>query len=173
MTYSKLGQADFDDLSAFFDGELPPQEAAAIEQRIDTDPIWRQAYEELLALDVALGRQAAPPSRPDLAERIIQASRGMKGPSKVIPLLRRLIPAAAAAAAIILLVVPFALRRGRPDESNRAANPTPDAALVNTMLKDVPQQDRFVVENLEFFQNYDVLANYETLEAVDRLEEGT
>ncbi len=37
-------------------------------------------------------------------------------------------------------------------------------------LKDVPAQDRFIVENLDFFENYKILENYESLEAIDRLE---
>jgi hypothetical protein len=33
----------------------------------------------------------------------------------------------------------------------------------------VPEEDRFVVENLDVIENLDVLANYETLEAIDKL----
>ena len=34
----------------------------------------------------------------------------------------------------------------------------------------VPKEDRFVVENLDVFEDYDVLVRYQTLEALAALE---
>ena len=41
---------------------------------------------------------------------------------------------------------------------------------IDRIVRRVPPADRFVVENLDLFQDYDVMLDYPTLEAADQLQ---
>ena len=76
---------------------------------------------------------------------------------------------AAAAAAIILVVLAV---MNRPD-----AAPVAGELVTSPALQAVPQAERadvenMIVENLGFFRDYEVIAQFETLEAIDHLEKG-
>ncbi len=58
-----LSDADWERLSAYLDGALPPAERRAVEARLAHDPAWQAARTELLALRAAL-RDLPPPRRP-------------------------------------------------------------------------------------------------------------
>jgi len=167
----RLRQSDFEDLSAYLDGELPAERAAVVERLVTEDPAWRRAAGEVKALHQALESWAAPSSPEGLAERIIRGVRRTGRPKpKVIRVARWLVPAAAAA---ILLVVALTWQR-------RPAPPAPPGeGIVQSALRTLPAEDRFVVENLEFFENYELyslvaeneaLLDTRTLEAIDSLE---
>jgi len=160
MVREPMDQSELEDLSAFLDGELPPQRAAEVEALIRSDPRWAAAQRELNALDAILDAYAAPPAPADLAGRIIRRSRKLGRPKPlVIRLVRWIAPAAAAAAVILIAAV--ALRRG----------PTRTQVSPKDALADVPKADRFVVENLSFFRDYEVIENLETLKAIERLDD--
>jgi len=67
----QLGQSDFEDLSAWLDGELPAERAAEVKRLVDGNPVWRQAEHELRILNEALDGFAAPAPAQGLAGRIL------------------------------------------------------------------------------------------------------
>ena len=74
MTRS-LSQSELEQLSAYFDGELPAEEAARIQSLIATDSAWAEALGDLQALDTAMDVYTAAQAQADLAGRIIAAAR--------------------------------------------------------------------------------------------------
>ncbi len=104
MTRS-LSQSELEQLSAYFDGELPAEEAARIQSLIATDSAWAEALGDLQALDTAMDVYTAAPAQADLAGRIIAAARRERtGSNLTIKLVKYLAPLAAAAAAIVVYV---------------------------------------------------------------------
>lgn len=168
----QLKQFELEDLSVWFDGELAKKRKDEVDRLVATDPAWKQDYERLILLDELLDSCSIPADRTapmiaaeaDLAERIIRNVRRTVRSRRLVIRIAAAAGAAAIAAAIlmaILLVERVVV--GLP-------GPVPGAEVVAKALDSVPAEDRFVVENLEFFEDYDVLENYESLEAIDRLE---
>ena len=150
---TQLSQSDFDDLSAYLDGELPPDEASRVQQCIQTQAPWRQAYEELQSLAKAMDAYAVPAPAADLAQRIIAAARSQRS----MPWFARaawLAPAAAAAAIVIAAIV---LRPTTQPVLPQTAQATPVTHV----------DDAFIVQTMDFFKDYDVVVNLDTLEAID------
>ena len=54
-----MRQPDRDDLSAYFDGELPPERAREVERLIQEDPAWAREHARLAALDEAEKKESA------------------------------------------------------------------------------------------------------------------
>ncbi len=176
----KLTQDEFDDLSAWLDGELPTDRAGEVERLVREDAAWSRAAAELEATDRALDAWTVPAPPADLAERIVESCSARRRRTIVF----RWIAAGAAAAAIVVAAVAltYVARRGAPapsedriartddatDGANQEAPPAPGTKVVDAHLEGVREGDRFVVENLDFFRNYDVLVNLETIEAVER-----
>ena len=143
------------------------------------NPAWTDALGELKALDSALEAWAAPVSPEGITERIV---RGVRASEHRKPRTRRLVrwlgPAVGAAAAAIVLAIVLhtpEIRVLSPPP------PAPEPELVSEILNDIPDGDQFLVENLEFFQNYElcsvmednaVLLDEATLDALDDLEAG-
>ena len=168
----KLGQSDTDDLSAWLDGEAPADRAAEVERLIRDDETWRQAHREMLAVDAALDSYTVPAASPDLAERILAGVHRQAGRSKVLRIAAWLGPVAAAAA---ILLVAFLVLQG-PDKPL-----APDPRTARTELErseafqGVPNVERAALEeetirHLSFLRDYDVAEEFETLEAIERLE---
>jgi anti-sigma factor RsiW len=67
----QLRQSDFEDLTAWLDGELTGQRAAQVERLVHDDPVWRRAEQELRSLHKAIDGYAAPAPAPGLARRIL------------------------------------------------------------------------------------------------------
>jgi hypothetical protein len=189
-----LTQHEFEDLSAWMDGELDGPRAEEIRRRVETDPAWAEAARELVRLDDALDAWRAPDAPGDLPERIVANVRRAARP-RVLRFRRVAIVASAAAAAIVLAVVitqritpPPAPGPGddvagnnapRADAPEDPAPGEPGGEIVAAALDDVPPSDRFVVENLGFFQSYDTAAvlaendellDSDTLAALERLD---
>ena len=166
----QLKQSELEDLSAWFDGELAKKRKDQVERLVATDPAWKQDYERLIRLDELLDSCIIPADRSapmiaaeaDLAERIIRNVRRAARPRLLVIRLAAAAGAVSAVAAATLVAVLWNKPAGQPKGQ--------PAAVVARQLKDVPAQDRFVVENLDFFESYDILENYESLEAIDRLE---
>lgn len=165
----QLKQSEMEDLWAWFDGELDGDRKDEVERLVATDPAWKQEYERLIRLDELLAScvipadQRAAMSLPetDLAERIIRNVRRAARPRRLVIRLAAAAGAAAAIAAAILVAILW----GKPAAPLRTGED-----VVAKALDGVAAKDRFVVENLDFFEDYDVLENYESLEAIDRLE---
>ena len=173
-----LNESDFADLSAWLDGELTGRRAAEVERLVREDAAWRQAAEELKKLETALDGWATPEPPAGLSGRILDSTRHA-GPerSRTVRLARWLIPAAAGVAAAVLLAA-FLLNQqgGRFQPTDRRAQ-GPEA--VEQILRDVPTQDQFIVEHLDFFSSYElygVIAENEplldaaTLDALESIE---
>jgi anti-sigma factor RsiW len=169
MTEPQLTQHELEALSAWMDRELTGESADRVAHKVRTDPAWQRELRRLESVDRALDYWTAPPAPDGLAERIVQASRRQRGPaSPVLSWVRWVVPPAAAAAVLLvgMLVGPFAtspeLSPG-PSQgtSARPGSPSqpPPAAV-----------DKLVAENLDFFEQYDVVSNLDLLEAIGRQE---
>ncbi|MGB2819471.1 MAG: hypothetical protein WBF17_00715, partial [Phycisphaerae bacterium] len=67
----RLGHSDYDELSAYLDGELPAARAADVERLIREDHAWRRAHREMTAVSAALDSYTVPAPPGDLADRIV------------------------------------------------------------------------------------------------------
>lgn len=67
----QLRQSDFEDLSAWLDGELTGPRAAQVEKLVHDDPVWRRAEQDLRSLNEAMDSYAAPEPAPGLTGRIL------------------------------------------------------------------------------------------------------
>ncbi|NLF29399.1 MAG: hypothetical protein GX591_00770 [Planctomycetes bacterium] len=161
MVDRPLTPTEREQLSAYLDGQLGGEEAAAVAARIAGDPRWRAAAGQYGRLDAVLGRWTAPRMRRDLTAAILaEARRTPPRPAWF----RWLVPLAAAAS--IVVAVMLSIDEPAP---RLAAGPPPSDPL-ERVVQAMPQEDRFVVENLDIFADYDVLENFDTLEALAALE---
>ena len=164
----ELGQSDFEDLSAYLDGELGPQRTAEIARLIAEDATWRDAHRQLAAIDAAMDAYEVPAPPEGLADRVVARVRRKARRPLVLRVIGWLAPAAAAAAIILVVLAVM----NRPD-----AAPVAGELVTSPALQAVPQAERadvenMIVENLGFFRDYEVIAQFETLEAIDHLEKG-
>ncbi|MFW6154745.1 MAG: DUF3106 domain-containing protein [Planctomycetota bacterium] len=158
MVDRDLTRTQREQLSAYLDGQLPSDEAAAVAERIADDPRWRKAAAEYERLDAVLDRWTAPRMQRDLTAAILsEARRKPPRPAWV----RWLAPLSAAAA--IVVAVMLSIDRPAP----RTATDAPLAERAKQAVRTVPREDRFVVKQLDIFANYDVLANFDTLRAME------
>jgi len=158
VEHGRLAQPDFEDLSAFVDGELPPARAAEVEALVAADPAWRKAHRELTALDAALNAYTVPDPPADLAERIVRGAG--EAPRPLVVRIARYLAPLAAAAAVVLAVVLWSRPRAKPPAGDAgtgiSARPVPGDGLVRSVLSDVPDADVPVVENLPFVRSLKV-----------------
>ena len=168
----KLRQSDFDDLSAWFDGELDADRAGEVANLVLTDPLWRRTHAELVMLAGALDACDVPSAPSDLADSIIARVRRSGRRSLSARIVRIAVPVAAAASVIIAVT----FLATRPQQQSPGGSPPADrqiarpAADMSGEPLTTAEQDKYIAKNLHFFRNYDVLMNYETLEAIERLE---
>jgi negative regulator of sigma E activity len=164
----KLKTAQVEQISAYLDGELSPQQSAAAADRIRRDEAWGRTARSFEVVDSMLEAWQPPPLRRDLTGSILAAAH--RRPPR--PAWMRVAAPLAAAAAILLVVVLYQVvgPPGRPSGNLRGQSVAQQPrAAEETVLAAVPEEDRFVVENLDVIENLDVLANFETLQAMDRL----
>ena len=159
-------QSELEELSAWMDGELDTPAAERVARLVREDPRWRATFEQFRAVDASLA--ASPPASPagDLADRITAAAYRRRVWARAA----RIAAPAAAAAAIVLAVY-----LGRP----RPLSPVEEE--VTQILSDVASEDRFIVQNLTLFEDYEDVERYEqvrdladadTLAALASLEAG-
>ena len=147
---------DIENLLAWMDGELSGQEAQRVAELAETDPAWREAFEQFSAVDRLTG--LIEPARPkrDLTDQIVRSATRRK--SRLIRVARIAAPLAAAACIIV------ALQLGGPDKKPvTEGQPSVGgvASIVAAILKDVPAEDQFIVRNLTLFRNYDEVTQYQ------------
>lgn len=147
-------QSEIEELVAWMDGELPPDQAARVAGLVRQDPPWQATYREFLAVDAALDRLEVPPPSAHLTDRIVRAARRRQMAGRVF---RALAPLAAAAA--IILAVWLGSRGPEP------VAPSVEQIIAEA-LADVPKEDRFMVENMSMFQNYRDIVSYEEIRSV-------
>ncbi len=138
------------------DGELSGQEARRVAELAETDPEWREAFEQFRAVDRLTGLiEPAGPKR-DLTNRIVRSATRRK--SRLIRVARIAAPLAAAACIII------AIRLGGPDQkpvTNQQPTVGGMTETVAAILKDIPAEDRFIVRNLRMFRDYEKVTQYQ------------
>ena len=157
--------ADFEDLSAHADGQLDDDRAAVVEELIRTDAVWSAQWDRLQAVDRALDAYDVPAPPADLNDRILAGVRYRTRGRKLV--FRLLVPlaGAAAAAAIILVAMTFG---GNGDRTTPTHNGR--EIVEKTPISRPDDVEQAIVENLDFVRDLNVLENYETLEAIERLE---
>jgi anti-sigma factor RsiW len=157
-----IRQSDIEALSAWLDGELPAAEAERMSRRVQDEPALAAACQELRAIDAALDFWPAPPPPADLARRIKDRAAGERRPRGIYRLVRWSAGVAAAAAVFVAALVwsPW-----------RSETPAPGERMTQAPAAETGQVEEFVVKNFDFFQDYDVVVNMETLDEIERLEE--
>lgn len=163
MSSFRMKQSDFADLSAYLDGQLEGPRAAQVQQLIAGDAAWGEAYREMTELDQLIHACDVPPVPADLSQRIISHVRGQRSHA-IVKFVKYAAPLAAAAAIVIGILV-----------WQHLPGPSRPEAQIATIDKPAPQEDPKVaedlaMENLDFFKDYDVVSNLDTLDAIDRLE---
>jgi len=167
MTGTSLNDSDFEELSAFLDGRLDARRAAQIEDHLRSDPHWREALNGLGAVDRALETLSPPPAPPaDLADRVIAGvrRRQRRGPWQWVIRIGGSLAAAAAVAVVAIVIA----RPAVPPPVRQAAAPkaAPTGQEATADSKDASTDAAL----LDFFRDFDVVENFETLEAIERIE---
>ncbi len=103
---NKLTESEFEDLSAWLDGELDSVRAAEVAQLVENDPAWTKACHELRNLDNSLDAWPVPAVPEKLARYIITDAK-IPPRSTLNRILHWATPAAAAAALIMGILLHF------------------------------------------------------------------
>lgn len=167
----ELTQFEQEELSAYFDAQLDQARADEIRQLIHTDNTWKRAYEQMTEVDGLLDLVDVPSVPADLAERIVADVRSRER-GLLIHLRRLARPLAAAAAIALVVIVGWQIEQARRGAGVEVAKPIVTESPVIAELKDLPKEDQFAVQNLDFVRDYDVLENFETIQAIEKLEDG-
>lgn len=169
----QVSQQDLDDLSALHDGELSADASAELRDRLATNPALQAEQRQLVALDDLLDAWHPPHAPADLPERILARADQPSTP-RVLKLSRWIVPAAAAAAIIIVALAMRGTWTGERTPDNNPTGQTPvvsaEQKTVNSVLRDIPADDRFVVENLRFAKDLAVVEHMDTILAMEQLE---
>ena len=172
----KLGQSDVEDLSAFLDGLLDADRAAQVEDLIRNDPAWQAEWNQLQALDSVLDVYDVPAPPDDLAGRIVEFVRARTWHRKV---LRWVWPVAGAAAAAAIIIIAMTVGTTGPETVSPEPKtvvdrpgPDPVSPAPRTLVKKPTsaEVEQAIVEHFDFVRDMDVLENYETLKAIERIE---
>lgn len=166
MSLEQLTQSQREQLNAYLDGELSAEQAQQVAARLAEDPTWASAAGELRQLDRLLDQWTVPPLRRDLSDSIVAKAQHRRG----VPAWVQILTPLAAAAAIVLAV--YVSQRVASD---RPAAPTAPGQAYNAeieqVLSEVEPDDRLAVEHLDMLQEYQVLASFETIQAMERIEQ--
>jgi len=179
-----LTESEIEELSAYLDGELPAERAAAVDRGFKDDPAWREARLEFEEVDRLLDCYTVPPASAELTGRIKSAVQKHARRRQALRSASWLAPAAAAAAAAIIVVGLAVFSSGwlaRPQTPIAAGNGqaptvTVEPELVrSTAFEAVPVDQRpalqeEIIRHLNFFRDYEVVADFETLQAIERID---
>ncbi len=135
-------------LTAYLLGELPPEEAAAVQRAAAADPAIGLALRELEPTLRLLTNTLSPESAtllPHQREHILRSARNADQSGHITPLpsqRRRwksiLIPLAAAALIVLAVMVLVRLPAGRPHNAGKPAQTTPEALPLEVALLPAP-----------------------------------
>ena len=175
----ELTASEVENLSAYMDGELPAGPAAEVARGIEADAAWRQMRRDFQDVDSLLDDYTAPPASAELTGRIMSAVRKQARRRHILRVVRWLAPAAAAAA---ILLIGLAVFGGGHWFSQPQAHPIVNKPVNierelagSTAFKAVPADQRpalqeEIIRHLNFFRDYEVVADLETLEAIEQLD---
>jgi hypothetical protein len=144
----ELTQPEWDDLSAWIDGELPEAKAQQIARRVAEEPAWRDAHRQLQCVDSAMDGWDAPEPAEDLVDRICRTAPQQQQPGR---LLRLTIPVTAAAAAAVLIAIGATQLQpqDKPQTPHQPVAQTPPPADSAETPEAIP--DAFIVEGVDIF----------------------
>ncbi len=172
----ELTEGELESLSAYMDGELRGDSAAEVAQSIEADAAWRQTRRDFQDVESLLDHYTAPPVSAELTGRIMSAVRKHARRRQVLRVVGWLAPAAAAAAIIIVGLAVL----GGGDWLSQPHTPTIVKNIKleldgSTAFKAVPVDQRpalqeEIIRHLNFFRDYEVVADFETLEAIEQLD---
>lgn len=165
MSQNKLKQSDYDDLSAYVDGELHSARHAEVERLVRTDLAWQGEMEKIRKLNEVMGALEVPAPADDLPERII-SNVHQRIHAKHWAWAMRLGASIGVAAAAAVVIVAIIL-------TNKTTNVSTTPSLVPeapTASQTAGQNDKQIIETLDFYRDFEILENYETIEAIERLE---
>jgi anti-sigma factor RsiW len=170
-----LTDSEIEQLSAYVDGELPASAAAAVSGGIEADSAWRAAALDFSEIDSLLDSYTVPPAPQGLAERIIEAIHRRQRRRQVFRVGSWLAPAAAAALVLIGMAIFDGGQPPRPPGRMSQASLAPELNS-SQAFQAVPETERpalqeEIIRNLNFFRDYEVVADMETLEAIGQLDE--
>jgi anti-sigma factor RsiW len=176
----ELTESELETLSAYMDGELPAEPAAVeVAHGIEADAAWRLMRRDLQDVDSLLDYYTAPPASAELTGRIMSAVRRHARRRQVLRVVSWLAPAAAAAAILLVGLAIFGGGHwfGQPQAHpivNKPVNIERELAG-STAFKAVPVDQRpalqeEIIRHLNFFRDYEVVADLETLEAIEQLD---
>jgi anti-sigma factor RsiW len=175
----ELTASELETLSAYMDGELPAGSAAEVARGIEADAAWRQMRRDFQDVESLLDDYTAPPASAELTGRIMSAVRRHARRRQVLRVVSWLAPAAAAAA---ILLIGLAVFGGGDWLSQPQAHPIVNKPVNierelagSTAFKAVPVDQRpalqeEIIRHLNFFRDYEVVADLETLEAIEQLD---
>jgi len=167
----RFEQSDFEDLIAYMDGELGEPRRSEVARLVEADPVWREELRAMQAVDGALDMLEVPAVPAGLAGRICAGVRQAHKP--LVPKFVRWLAPVAAAATVVLAIVIYQHQATRPVAPQPVVvhvdNATIQPVAVNP-LAGLADDDQLAVEGKDFFDNYEVVNNFETIQAIDRLE---
>jgi len=146
-------QSDIEELVAWMDGELPADQARRVAALLETDPRWQTTHRQFQDVDAAMDLLTTPSPSSDLTDRIVRAARRQQTVGRAV----RIMGSLAAAAAIVV-----AVWLAWPADPRDAMPELPGAAA----LSDVPEQDRFLVRNLDLVRDLEEVVHYEQMRSV-------
>lgn len=174
-----LTESEIEDLSAYLDGELPAERAEAIDRGFQADPAWRETRREFEEVDRLLDCYTVPPTSAELTGRIKSAVQKHARRRQALRSVGWLAPVAAAAAIIVIGLAVFSsdwLARPQTDIADGGGTTIVKPELAqSTAFKAVPVEQRpalqeEIIRNLTFFSDYEVVADFETLQAIEQID---
>ncbi len=178
----ELTQSEIEDLSAYMDGELPADQAAAVDHSLKINPAWRETRRDFQEVDGLLDCYTAPPVSAELTGRIMSAVTKHARRRQVWRAVSWFAPATAAAAIVLIGLAVFSSGWLNTQQMPVAAGGDPahvvtiEPELASSSAFDaVPTEQRpalqeEIIRNLEFFRDYEVVADFETLKAIEQLD---
>jgi len=177
-----LTESEIEDLSAYLDGELQPERIAAVERGLQTDVAWRETQRDFDEVDSLLDCCTVPAASAELTGRIMSAVQKHARRHNALRLASWLVPAAAAAAMLLVGLAVFSSGwLDRPETPIAGGDQGTNTAIVEPELAQsaafqaVPAEQRpalqdEIIRNLTFFNDYEVVADFETLQAIEQLD---
>ncbi len=177
-----LTESEIEDLSAYMDGECPAERAAAIERGFQTDPAWRETRRDFEEVESLLDCYTAPPASTELTGRIMLAVQKQTRRRRALRVASWLAPAAAAAAILLVGLAVFSggwldgperpIAGGGQETGTVIVEPelAQSAAFQAVPAEQRPALQEEIIRNLTFFNDYEVVADFETLQAIEQID---
>lgn len=124
-------------LAAFVDGELGPEEAAAVVMHLAEHPADQAYVDDLFAANAALGRAFDAPMREPVPEAVRRVIAPVAAGGQVVPFRRRAF-AVGGAVSLAASILGVAVLMGRPGPVDLALGPVAEGTALAAMLDGLP-----------------------------------